>query len=190
MNFGLQFIEGGLKLFVTPLAIGVYFIYRWQNWTAPSNLDLLMLCATIIYLIICFSPVEYTPDLVNGIDFSGIPDDVVEILTTTTTKGHFINVMLIQTFERSKAMSQTDLYEKVRERVNLTQPAVAPYIDKLESARLIESSTTQYKKKYVLTDRGKSCLKAIPQLFPKYTVLFWFRNEIGLRRIPAFSSKN
>lgn len=120
---------------------------------------------------------------------SDLPNDIRDILTTTTSKGDYINLIMLGAFKKGAKLSQTDLYkESTKFGVELSQPAVRPYIATLETSGLIVSPDTPYAKEYSLTQRGKLCLEAITQLLPNRYWKFLLRNELGIRKIPKFSA--
>jgi hypothetical protein len=122
------------------------------------------------------------------VNWEGVPDDLIDLLTTTTAKGEYVNLSLIKVLNHSK-LSQSDLHALVRESgIYLTLPAIRKYIDEVESARLMSTppTTGTQAKQYTITQRGEACKEAIKIVLPRSYFSFYVRNYLGIRRIPQF----
>ena len=108
------------------------------------------------------------------------PPFINKLLSETTNRGVLINQLIIKTIANKPMISQTKLYEEIKQIIGPrncpVKEMIRRYLKKLEKAKIIKDishETAQAREKaYVLTERGKWCLDAIKRYYPEYFPLF------------------
>lgn len=140
-----------------------------------------------IYVILMAGHPAPSPDRFKSVDWTGLPNDIISMVTTTTNKGDYLHLELITTFEAQDRLSQSDLTDRVLHLgIDTTRTTVRDYIKELEDAELISTppmAATQAKQ-YALTARGTWCQVALGIILPRTYYGFYLHNYLGLRRIP------
>lgn len=142
----------------------------------------------LIYLAFLSDKVDYGAKQISKVRIPNAPEEVGDLLKTTTYRGDLIFVYLISVFSNDKRLSQTELVNRVKDQfpTQLTHQSIRNYIIQLQKHGLIRSPGRTRDYEYTLTERGRWCAGAIRICFPK--TMFWFiiRHHLGLRRIEAF----
>lgn len=152
---------------------------------APQYLGLLIFMAAV-YFVAVSSKVKYDYSEMKQVDWEGVPEDVVELLTTTSGKGEYANLRIVQVLNHKK-VSESGLHRLVHGRgVGMTLTAFRKYIDQVEKAGLMSSPETKetQAKQYSLTERGNACKDMLKIVLPRSYYMFFMRNYLGVRKIP------
>jgi predicted transcriptional regulator len=180
-----QGLVGVLILVFAPVGLvswGAFVLLSLKDWQS----SLFLAYTVFLYLLFLLSRVTYDSPRISRIDKTGIDEEVLDLITTTTLKGDRINVAILKSLEKGNKPSQTALYNSVREGgVSLTQQQVREYIVDLEEKGFISSPETNYAKEYQLTGKGKWSREVIDQILPSRMFLYVLRNYMGYRRIPS-----
>jgi hypothetical protein len=175
---------GLLMVAGVPISFTVYGIIQYSlGWQQSGPVILLF----IMYVVVILSSVNYDASRMRQVYWQGVAPDLVDQITSTTSRGDFIYLKLIKSFTNHTKMSQSDLHEKVTKGgIDLTPPAVREYIIKLETAGLISTppTTGTQAKQYSLTERGAWCQSIVKAVLPRSYFVFYLRNYLGIRRIP------
>lgn len=165
-----------------PVAFSVWGLLQYSlGWQQFGTVFFLFL----LYLIIVLNTVDYDAHRMKQVNWEGVPNDVVDLLTDTTSKGLYVNLELLKIFNHTK-LSQSELHELVgKEGIDLTLPALLPYIREIETAGLISTppTTGTQAKQYDLTPRGRWCQSIIKSVLPRSYFMYYVRNYLGIRRL-------
>jgi len=149
---------------------------------------LVILLLALVYVAFLSDKVDYGPRQIRRVRIPQIPEDLEELLKTTTYSGELIFVYLISVFEENERLSQTELVNRVKRKYesSLTHQSIRNYIIQLERHGLIHSPATPREREYRLTNQGKWCSEAVKICFPK--TLFWFivRHFLEIKSLPEF----
>ena len=142
----------------------------------------------VIYFAYLSDKVVYGPEQIRKVRIPQAPEEVKELLKTTTYRGDLIYVYLISVFGNDKKLSQTDLVNRVKERyrIQLTHQSIRKYILDLQRYGLIHSPKTSREYEYSLTEQGLWCSHAIKVCFPRTIYWFIIRHYLGIRHMPEF----
>ena|GEM_PF-4511447 len=149
--------------------------------------DILWILIAIIYVIVLFYiitlRVHYDAKRLESIYIEEAPPFINKLLSETTNRGVLINQLIIKTIANKPMISQTKLYEEIKQIIGPrncpVKEMIRRYLKKLEKAKIIKDishETAQAREKaYVLTERGKWCLDAIKRYYPEYFPIYLIR---------------
>ena len=165
--------------------------------------DILWISVAILYVIVLFYiitfKVHYDAERLEGIYIEEAPHSINRLLSETTNQGVLINQLIIETIARKRMISQTELYEELRQligpRLCPVKEMVRRYMKKLEDEKIIKDVSHEVvqarKKAYVLSKRGKWCFDAIKKYYPNYLFIYLIRCMVRTRfrkKLPLFES--
>ena len=165
--------------------------------------DILWISIAAVYIAVLFYMitlrVHYDAELLESIYIKEAPPFINRILSETTNRGVLINQLIIRIVAENPRISQTKLYEKIRQSIGPrncpVKEMVRRYLKKLENANIIKDISHEIaqskKKAYVLTKRGKWCLNAVKKYYPNYLIVYLVRCMLQTRfrkQLPPFES--
>jgi len=177
-------VVGALIVIGAPVVFPISFLV--VAISNPSQLAAVLIFVAI-YLLVISGRIEDNSTRIGQLDWKGVPRDIVDLLTKTSTRGEYVNLRIIQVLDNSK-VSESELHRLVSKRgVRLTLPAFGDYVEDVVSAKLISSPATSgtQAKQYSLTERGMACKKALGIVYPRSYYMFYLRNFLGVGRTPA-----
>jgi hypothetical protein len=163
-----------------------------------------MLIAVFYAIVLAYvltSKVHYDAERLEGIYIEEeAPPFINKLLSETTNRGVLINQLIIKIVAENPLISQTKLYEKIKQSIGSrncpVKEMIRRYLRELENADIIKDmshNTAQSKEKaYVLTKRGKWCLDAIRKYYPNYLIIYLVRCILRTRfrkELPSFESR-
>jgi predicted transcriptional regulator len=182
-------IIGFYYLVGTPLLFIFSGVLFWVMSTFYATLILFVLA--LVYLYILLGAITYGPEQIRLVSIPGttVPEEIIDLLKTTTIRGDLINVYLIAAVEKVTVPNQSNLAKYVMDNHNVIstqQNITKQYIVPLERMGIIHSASVSKEKAYKLTPKGEWCLTAIKTCFPRTNFYFYYRQYLGIMNLPEY----
>jgi hypothetical protein len=151
----------------------------------------------LLFAWIAVRKVRYDSNFLSTIDIKEAPSQITQLLSETTSRGILINQLIIETLDENPQISQTELYKKlpIQPAIRPTKERVRQFAKKLQDLNIIRDIAPNVREGrncvYVLTERGKWCVSAINQYYPRYYVTFLVRVILKThfrKELPSFES--
>ena len=151
----------------------------------------------LFFVWVAIRKVRYDSNFLTTIDIKEAPPYVTQLLSETTSRGVLINQLIIETLNENPQISQTELYKRlpIQPAIRPTKERVRQFALKLQKSSIIRDIAPNVSEGrncvYVLTERGKWCVSAINQYYPRYYVSFLVRVILKThfrKELPSFES--